>query len=65
MRRGSSFTGGRSAPDAFLPRDPRRRHPNAIGDLPGEIRKFLDLGMDGFFTDQPDIGVKARNDTLK
>jgi glycerophosphoryl diester phosphodiesterase len=54
------------AENAFLPREFRAgADPNAIGDLPGEIRKFLDLGMDGFFTDQPDIGVKARNDTLK
>jgi glycerophosphoryl diester phosphodiesterase len=27
------------------------------GDLPGEIRSFLDAGMDGFFTDNPDIGA--------
>ena len=33
--------------------------PNAVGDLAGEIRVFLDAGMDGFFTDNPDIGVAA------
>ena len=50
------------AENAFLPREFRSSaDPNSIGDLPGEIRKFLDLGMDGFFTDQSDIGVKARD----
>ena len=54
------------AENAFLPREYRNgADPNAIGDLLGEIKKFLELGMDGFFTDQPDIGVKARNEFLK
>ena len=29
------------------------------GDLIGEIRAFLDAGMDQFFTDNPDLGVAA------
>jgi glycerophosphoryl diester phosphodiesterase len=29
------------------------------GDLVGEIRAFLAAGMDGFFTDNPDLGVIA------
>ncbi len=29
---------------------------NDQGDLPGEIRVFLEAGMDGYFTDNPDIG---------
>jgi glycerophosphoryl diester phosphodiesterase len=33
--------------------------PNAYGDLQGEITAFLTAGMDGFFTDQPDVGVAA------
>ena len=33
--------------------------PNAPGDLAGEIRVFLDAGMDGFFTDNPDIGAEV------
>jgi glycerophosphoryl diester phosphodiesterase len=54
------------AENSFLPREYRAgADPNAIGDLPGEIKKFLDLGMDGFFTDQPDIGVKARDEFVK
>jgi glycerophosphoryl diester phosphodiesterase len=32
-----------------------------IGDLEGEISVFLEQGMDGFFTDHPDIGVRARD----
>ncbi len=44
----------------FLPLDFRSSaDPNAPGDLAGEIRVFLDAGMDGFFTDQPDIGAQV------
>jgi glycerophosphoryl diester phosphodiesterase len=42
----------------FLPTQFRSStDPNAAGDLAGEIRVFLDAGMDGFFTDNPDIGA--------
>jgi glycerophosphoryl diester phosphodiesterase len=34
--------------------------PNAIGDSDEEIRLFLCVGIDGFFTDQTNIGVLAR-----
>jgi glycerophosphoryl diester phosphodiesterase len=51
------------AENTFLPTDfDSNSDPNAFGDLPGEIKRFLELGMDGFFTDQPDIGVRARNE---
>lgn len=33
--------------------------PNEPGDLVAEIDAFLDLGVDGFFTDHPRIGVAA------
>jgi glycerophosphoryl diester phosphodiesterase len=33
--------------------------PNAPADLVGEIRAFLAAGLDGFFTDNPDLGVQA------
>ena len=29
---------------------------NAPGNLAGEIQVFLDAGMDGYFTDNPDVG---------
>jgi glycerophosphoryl diester phosphodiesterase len=32
---------------------------NAVGNLAGEIQTFLDAGMDGFFTDNPDIGAEV------
>ena len=32
---------------------------NAPGDLVTEIRTFLDAGVDGVFTDNPDLGVEA------
>ena len=40
------------AESAFLP---------AGLDLEGELRVFLEAGVDGFFTDQPDRGVRARD----
>jgi glycerophosphoryl diester phosphodiesterase len=32
---------------------------NAPGDMAGEVQAFVAAGMDGFFTDNPDIGVAA------
>jgi glycerophosphoryl diester phosphodiesterase len=53
------------AENAFLPQDFRSSSdPNAFGDLAGQIKRFLDLGMDGFFTDQPNIGVRARDEFI-
>lgn len=51
------------AENTFLPTDfDSSTDPNEYGNLAGEIQRFLALGMDGFFTDQPDIGVRARDD---
>jgi glycerophosphoryl diester phosphodiesterase len=50
----------------FLPRDLRRgdstspRFLAQTGDLAGECRRFLDLGVDGLFADHPDVAVAAR-----
>ena len=33
---------------------------DAVGDLAGELRTFLEAGMDDFFTDNPDIGYEVR-----
>lgn len=42
----------------FLPAEFRSSSdPNAAGDLPGEIRVFLDAGMDGLFSDQPNVAT--------
>ena len=44
----------------FLPTEFRSSDdPNAPGNLAGEIRVFLEAGMDGFFTDNPDIGAEV------
>jgi len=44
----------------FLPAQFRSSSdPNAPGDMVGEVRAFLAAGMDGFFTDNPDLGVAA------
>ena len=32
-----------------------------VGDLAGQLRAFLALGLDGFFTDHPFLGRKARD----
>lgn len=51
------------AENQFLPAEYRSSaDPAAYGDLAGEVRVFLDAGMDGFFTDQPDLGVAAVRD---
>lgn len=50
----------------FLPLDYRRgTAPAAAGDLQGELRAYLRAGIDGFFTDQTDVGVSARAAFLK
>ena len=48
------------AENAFLPREFRRgQGRDARGDGQGEIVAYLRTGIDGFFTDHPDIGVSA------
>ncbi|AEE45438.1 esterase-like activity of phytase family protein [Cellulomonas fimi] len=48
------------AENQFLPTQFRvGTDPVAHGDLTGEIRTFLRAGMDGFFTDFPDVGAAA------
>ena len=48
------------AENIFLPNEfDSSADPAAFGNLRGQINAFLELGMDGFFTDQPDLGVKA------
>jgi glycerophosphoryl diester phosphodiesterase len=47
--------------NAFLPADLHRGpSPSDLGDLTGELLPYLRTGMDGFFTDQADRGVRAR-----
>ena len=48
--------------NTFLPLELRSSDdPAGIGDLTSELRQFYDLGVDGLFTDNPDIGVAARD----
>ncbi|MFO1113246.1 MAG: glycerophosphodiester phosphodiesterase [Rhodospirillales bacterium] len=50
------------AENPFLPAEFRSSGGDAArGDLNAEIEAFLEQGMDGFFTDQADIGVRARD----
>ncbi len=48
--------------NTFLPLELRSStDPAGIGNLEAEIRQFFALGVDGVFTDNPDIGVAARD----
>ena len=50
------------AENAFLPAALRRGGAaSERGDLTAELLAFLRCGIDGFFTDQPDIGVAVRD----
>jgi len=50
------------AENEFLPDDLKiGKSPAAHGDLRGEIARYLALGIDGFFTDFPAIGVAVRD----
>jgi glycerophosphoryl diester phosphodiesterase len=50
------------AENEFLPDDLKRGADAAAhGDLEGEIRRFLQRGIDGFFVDFPAIGVPVRD----
>jgi glycerophosphoryl diester phosphodiesterase len=50
------------AENEFLPDNFKRGgDPAAHGDLAGELRMFLDRGIDGFFADFPAIGVQVRD----
>jgi glycerophosphoryl diester phosphodiesterase len=50
------------AENEFLPADLRvGRAPEAHGDLPAEIARYLACGIDGFFTDFPAVGVRVRD----
>lgn len=46
------------AENSFLPAE-FRREGQVLGDMAGQLKAFLALGMDGFFTDQPDLGRAA------
>jgi glycerophosphoryl diester phosphodiesterase len=49
------------AENQFLPKEFRSdADPHHLGDLQGELMVYLEAGLDGFFTDHPDYGVRAR-----
>jgi glycerophosphoryl diester phosphodiesterase len=54
----------------FLPEDFRQGDPDsplyraAPGDLPAELRLFYKLGVDGVFSDNPDVAVATRHDVF-
>ncbi len=53
------------AENTFLPTDfDIGTDPAALGDLAGQIKAFLALGMDGFFTDHAFLGRQARDDFI-
>ncbi|XP_059049408.1 uncharacterized protein LOC131844512 [Achroia grisella] len=55
------------AENAFLPANFQsdNNDPDAIGDIKSEIETFLAAGIDGLFSDQPDIPVRVRGSCNK
>ena len=50
------------AENAFLPNEfDSSANPADLGDMAGQVKAFLNLGMDGFFTDHPFLGKQARD----
>jgi len=50
------------AENQYLPADLRSgADPNQLGDLEGELKVYLNAGLDGFFTDHADFGVRSRD----
>ena len=50
------------AENSFLPRELRSgAEPTQLGNLAGELQAYLNAGLDGFFTDHADIGVRSRD----
>ena len=50
------------AENAFLPNEfDGSANPADLGDMAGQVKAFLNLGMDGFFTDHPFLGKQARD----
>ena len=48
------------AENQFLPSElARGSGPSAKGDMTAQLRGFIEAGMDGFFTDHPDLGREA------
>jgi glycerophosphoryl diester phosphodiesterase len=54
--------------NSFLPEDFRAGNPAsdvylaATGDFPAELRLFYGLGVDGVFSDNPDVAVAVRTE---
>jgi glycerophosphoryl diester phosphodiesterase len=50
------------AENSFLPNEfDVGATPAGLGDMAGQVKAFLKLGMDGFFTDHPFLGRQARD----
>jgi glycerophosphoryl diester phosphodiesterase len=50
------------AENQYLPQNLRSgTDPNGLGNLEAELKVYLEAGLDGFFTDHADYGVKARD----
>ena len=56
--------------NTFLPEDFRQGNPaspvylQATGDFPAELRLFYKLGVDGLFSDNPDVAVAVRHEVF-
>ena len=56
--------------NTFLPEDFRQGNPaspfylQATGDFPAELQLFYQLGVDGLFSDNPDVAVAVRHEVF-
>lgn len=50
------------AENSYLPAEFQSEDPSpaALGDFMGELKTFFDTGIDGVFSDQPDVSLRAR-----
>lgn len=54
------------AENSFLPNDfDSSANPADLGNLAGQVQSLLKIGVDGFFTDHPFLGVQARDAFVK
>ncbi|CAH0722631.1 unnamed protein product, partial [Brenthis ino] len=54
------------AENVFLPKEYQSEDPSesARGNLAGEIQRYIDAGIDGLFSDQPDVVLRLRGPCL-
>ena len=52
------------AENTFLPKEYQNEDPSKSGNFVGELQKYIDAGIDGLFSDQPDLVYRMRGPCL-